>query len=63
MPLFEFQCPRTGITVQGFVSDVVTSDEHFVSQACLSCGRSHLVHPKSGKVRDEEPGPRPGESR
>jgi hypothetical protein len=47
---FVFRCPRTGLNVQGFVADDISSEEEvFVSVACLACRQAHFVNPKTGK--------------
>jgi hypothetical protein len=53
MATFVYQCPTTGLKVQGWVADDVTSEndaERYVALLCLACQGSHLVNPTTAKV-------------
>jgi hypothetical protein len=51
MPPFLFQCPHTGLRVQGWtdVEESEWSDDIYDSVGCLACGGVHLVNLRTGK--------------
>ncbi len=53
---FRFQCPNSGITVQGIAPDEAfdPNEEFWIEMECHICGQTHLVNPKSGEVQDEQ---------
>ncbi len=52
MAAFLYQCPNTGLQVQGYAADDPTEGdfEAYELVKCLACTRMHLVNPKTGKV-------------
>ena len=53
-----YQCPTTGLKVQGWFSDDGSENgsEGYETVVCLACRQAHLVNPKTGKTvgADEE---------
>jgi hypothetical protein len=48
---FLYRCPNTGFRVQGWVEDDDSGDgERYEGVICHSCGRLHLVNPKTGET-------------
>jgi predicted nucleic-acid-binding Zn-ribbon protein len=49
---FKYRCPKTGSLVQGwFADDLVDGDANTYQQVtCTTCGRTHMVNPKTGRV-------------
>lgn len=49
---FLYQCPSTGLKVQGWTADDPADGENetYETVTCLACTRVHLVNPKTGKV-------------
>jgi hypothetical protein len=47
-----FRCPNTGRQVQGWIAEDVseTSDQSYLSLACLACNQTHFINPKTGKT-------------
>ena len=47
-----FQCPSTGMMVQGFLAQEGEEEDAntYVGISCLVCSRMHLIDPKTGKV-------------
>ena len=59
MATFLYRCPNTGLQVQGYVAeDLSTEDdaEAYELLKCLACTRMHLVNPKTGKVLGADEG-------
>ncbi len=55
-----YRCPTTGLKVQGwFPEDVSTGADRglYLGTVCIACTRTHLVNPCTGKVigGDEHP--------
>jgi hypothetical protein len=52
MRIFLFQCPATGLKVQGFAAEAVEHGdrETYELVGCLACGQAHLVDPNTGKT-------------
>ena len=52
-----YQCPTTGLFVQGWFADNGSENrtETYEPLTCLACRRVHLVNPKTGKVLDRGP--------
>lgn len=50
---FLFRCPTTGMNVQGLADSDLNAAGTFVAQACMACGRMHLVDPRSGRLAAE----------
>jgi hypothetical protein len=55
MPAILFQCPNTGLNVQGWIVDDPTAHpeqnlEQYELVTCPACTRIHLVNPKTGEV-------------
>jgi hypothetical protein len=52
MAAFVFRCPVTGLNVQGWAADHGgdIDDDAVEMVKCLACQRTHLVHPKTGKI-------------
>jgi len=51
---FIYRCPQSNLNVQGSVDNEEAKDKQYVSQVCLSCGRVHMVNPRTGKLMSEE---------
>jgi hypothetical protein len=52
---FIFRCPNTGSEVQGFVvEEPLGDDDAYEPVTCLSCGQTHLVNFKTGKIAGED---------
>jgi hypothetical protein len=49
MPTFKFCCPTTNLDVRAYI-DEVNGPELVELQCCLACGKSHIVHLKTGRV-------------
>jgi len=48
---FTYRCPRTGEQVQGWSADDLNrSGDSYDPVTCTTCGRVHLINPKTGKV-------------
>jgi len=56
MAAFLYQCPTTGLRVQGWVADdpADTDREIYEAITCAACGRVHAVNPKNGKVLGDD---------
>jgi hypothetical protein len=58
MATFLYRCPTTGMKVQGWIAEDVTSevtrDCTYVSTECLACRQAHLVNPSTGHVAGGE---------
>ena len=52
MRIFLFQCPATGLKVQGFTAEAVENGdrETYEAVSCLACGQAHFVDPKTRKT-------------
>jgi hypothetical protein len=50
MGSFVYRCPRTGLTVHGWIADEPVSGEAYEPVTCTACGRVHLINPKTGKI-------------
>jgi len=55
---FLYNCPITGVKVQGSVLMPVKPD-HYVVQNCPACGGFHLVDPDTGRRPSEKPNEKP----
>jgi len=49
MATFQFRCPTTNLDVCAYI-DEVNGPELVELQCCLACGKSHIVHLKTGRV-------------
>jgi hypothetical protein len=55
MAPFLFQCPNTGLNVQGWSAEEIPADSGiYLTTECLACRRVHLVNPTSGRVLGSE---------
>jgi hypothetical protein len=59
MAFFIYRCPNTGLNVQGWVADDLSSKgqvDAYKALTCTACTRVNFVIPKTGKVlgADEE---------
>jgi hypothetical protein len=55
MPLFIYQCPKTGYRVQGFASEDTSEDRHvYEPMTCPICHQIHHVNPATGVVLEEK---------
>jgi hypothetical protein len=47
-----YRCPNTGLRVQGFIADDVTTDDSETYEAitCTACRQVHLVNSASGMI-------------
>jgi hypothetical protein len=53
MDALVFQCPVTGLSVQGVVAEgMIGPNTICIPLDCPMCNRPHLIDPKTGKVRD-----------
>ncbi len=53
---FLFRCPNSAFPVQG-IAPVEAFDpdkEFWIEMECHICGRTHVVNPRSGEVRNED---------
>lgn len=59
MPPFMYQCPTTGLKVQGVLPDGTDesddADDSYRTVTCVACGMMHLVNPRSGRVVGGDP--------
>jgi hypothetical protein len=57
MAPFLFQCPNTGLNVQGWSAEQIPADsEIYVTMECIACRGVHLVNPSTGKVMGSDDG-------
>lgn len=54
MAPFLFECPSTGLRVQGWAAEEIVDDSSFVPVECIACARLHLINPRTGKVLGED---------
>jgi hypothetical protein len=48
---FVYLCPKTGVRVQAFTAEDVTSDTNtYVPMNCIMCQQVHYINSFSGKV-------------
>jgi len=47
--MFLFRCPNTNLDVRAYIDEVM-GPELVELQCCLACGKSHVVHLKTGRV-------------
>jgi hypothetical protein len=50
MAAFIYQCPLSGVKVQGWVADAAAGDDTYEAVSCTSCGAMHFVNVTTGKV-------------
>jgi hypothetical protein len=49
MPMFLFRCPNTNLDVRAYSAEEIGA-ELVELEHCLACGKSHVVHLKTGRV-------------
>ena len=52
MAAFLFRCPNTGLNVQGWLAEIVETEDadRYELVTCLACGQGHVVNTKTGKT-------------
>jgi hypothetical protein len=50
MPAFIFNCPATGLKVQGWTTEEPPAVGYYEAVECTACKAVHFVNPHTGKI-------------